>query len=135
MSTVSTAPSSDQLQMASEHGSGNHRSSTSIPSTGGADNLSVDISANLKAGTVDLGCNGDLSSVISLGEGAMNGNVFGWVDNATFAPLKLSTEPALANVQSELSKANLSSVAIGEQTGAKIQGNTGIVSGGAQQEH
>ncbi len=134
-STPATGPTSDQLQIAAEHGSGNHRSATAIPSTGGADNLSVDIGANLKAGTVDIGCHGDLSSVVSLGEGALSGSVFAWADNATFAPLKFSTEPAIGNVQSELSKANLSSVAVGEQTGAKIQGNTGIVSTGNTQEH
>lgn len=105
-----------------------------IPNTGGADNLSVDIGAHLKSANVnDFGLGGDVKNTLALGDLAGQ-SVFAWADNATFAPFKLSVEPAIAPIESELTKANLTSVSLGEQTGAKIQGNTGIISqqGGAQ---
>lgn len=132
---AAAGPSSFEVSNNMQHNPGSSvQSGSRIPNTGGADNLSVDIGAYLKGGSVnDFGLGGDVKTALALPEGIANQSVFAWADNATFAPFKLSVEPAIAPIESELAKANLTSVSLGEQTGAKIHGNTGLISqGGAE---
>ncbi|MDX2082899.1 MAG: hypothetical protein SFV53_02805 [Rickettsiales bacterium] len=127
-------PSSFELQNASA--TTNHRSSAAIPG-GGADSLSVNVDEHFKSANVsDFGFKGDLSSVFPIEGGATNENVFGFIDRMgdTLAPMKFSTQPALAPVTSEFTNANLSHVSIGEQTKSGLTGNTAIISG-QQQGH
>jgi hypothetical protein len=65
---------------------------------------------------------------------SMGENIFAQLDDSNFAPLTLSKEPLVKAIQSE--KIDLHHVSVTEQTGAKIEGNTGIMSpsqGGGQQ--
>jgi hypothetical protein len=119
-------PNSFQMQIASNMAS--NRSGSSIPAAGG-----TGISAQV-GGSLDLGFDG-LESTFPIKGNLSDQSVFSWADNCALALAKLTQEPALAPLQSELGKAGLQQLNIVEQTSAKIAGATGFISPSGGQEH
>lgn len=80
-------------------------------------------------GSIHLADFGNISQSIIPGGAALGENIFAFADKMgdTLAPLKFSTEAALAPLKTELDKAGLESVTPGKQFDAGITGRTGAI--------